>query len=427
MKELIKTAKELGITEIIHQGISIKVTTRTPASAKEDLQRTIESRQNESVVVELETTEDTEIIDTDAPPEYTESDNEQLQLTEQYLKDAINQLVLAEIANDFDKLFSLMGKTPANIISQILSFDTTTNTTVKYRSQIFANVERFLTAIPDSKTKPRQLYYFNTIKESVYKSQVMSKLAQEKREGGITKLKERKEEKSQINPEKLVVWAVDILANLHNKHITYWKPVTQALKVLTGRRTSEILSSGKFLPCNVKGCVYFKGQLKKQSEDTFNSEKAYIIPVIGSHSELVIQGLIWLENTGKRKQPTDNSWSAQMAAAKEVNRNYGAYLSDFCRGIDGFKLKWYDLVESSNDWTKKQKPDVTRDIYTQIIGSAYYQLVRQELSATLDFLASILGHAGKSTIIKYDVDFVVRFEDIKRFVTNIDFKSILVD
>ena len=116
-----------------------------------------------------------------------------------------------------------------------------------------------------------------------------------------------------------------------------------------------------------------------------------------------------------------------MIAAKQVNRNYGAYLSDFCRGIDGFKLDFYGLVESSNDWVKKQKPDVTRDIYTQIIGCAYYQLVKQELSGTLDFLASILGHAGKSTIIKYDVDFKVKFEDIAKFVKDIDLKNIPSD
>ncbi|MBD0263214.1 MAG: hypothetical protein ICV78_10955 [Tolypothrix sp. Co-bin9] len=426
MKELIATAKNSGVTEFLHQGVMTKVTSRTPASAREDLQKAIEAKQL-YVVTPVEPVEDTADTDTETPPEYADSNNEQLEASEQYLKDSINQLVIAEIANDFDKLFSLMGKTPANLISQILSIGTTANTTVKYRSQIFANVERFLNGLPDNKSKVRQLYYYNTIKESVYKSQTMAQLASQKREGGITKLKERKEEKSQINPTKLIIWAVDVLANLHNKNTTHWKHVTQALKVLTGRRTSEILSSGMFLPCNVKGCVLFKGQLKKQSEETFKGESAYIIPVIGGHSELVIQGLLWLENSKKRIKPVDDSWNAQMIAAKQVNRNYGAYLSDFCRGIDGAKLNWYGLVESSNDWTKKQKPDVTRDIYTQVIGCAYYQLVKQELSATLDFLASILGHSGKSTIIKYDVDFVVKYEDIKNFVREIDLKSIPID
>lgn len=420
MKAIIARAKELGVTEFIHDGINTTVKTRLTKEYKQSLLEAIEKA---TAPIE-ETTETVE----EELPEYAESADSVVEETKTFIKDSIREICFAEKSNDFDKLYNLLGSTPANIITRILEIGTTANTATKYRSKIFSDLEREFNDLEETEFKKRFQYFLKNLRESVYKSQALQQVVQEKREYGGRRLKERKANKTPINPTDLIVWAVNTLNNLEKYNSTHWKPVVQAIKVLTGRRTSEILSSGKFIPSNIEGCLLFKGQNKKHSEETFKNEQPIIIPVIGGHTELVLQGMTWLNASGKRILATDDTWSAQMAANVRVNKNLGKYLSDYCRGVDGFHFDWYGLVVSDEDWNNKKKPDVTRDIYTQVIGTAYYQTVKQELSATLDFLGQCLGHSDRGkTIIKYDVDFKVNFDDIKPYVRDIDLQSIPVD
>lgn len=420
MKSIIQRAKELDITEFIHDGVTTTVKTRLTKEYKQSLLDAIE-KATAPIEQNIQTVEE-------ELPEYAESADSVVEETKSFIRDAIREICFAEKASDFDKLYNLLGSTPANIISRILEIGTTPNTATKYRSKIFADLDREYNDLKESEFKKRFQYFLKNLRDSVYRSEALQQVVQEKREYGGKRLKERKDNKTAINPSNLIIWAVDILNNLDNKNSTHWKPVTQALKVLTGRRTSEILSSGRFIPSQIKGCLLFKGQNKKHSEETFKNETPIIIPVIGGHTEFVLHGMQWLNASGKRILAENDTWSAQMAANVRVNKNLGKYLSDFCRGVDGFHLDWYGLVETDEDWNTKKKPDVTRDIYTQVIGMAYYEKVKQELSATLDFLGQCLGHNDRGkTIIKYDVDFKVNFDDIKPYVQDIDLQSIPVE
>lgn len=415
--EVVSRAKELNIKEFTHEGSLIKVKSRIKAEQKQSLINTIEK---------METITPT-IVKNDDTPDYAESAGESIEEIKIYIRDSIREITFAEKNNDFDKLYTLLGATPANIISRILEIGTTVNTATKYRSEIFSSLEREYNELKDSEFKKRFQYFLKNLRESVYKSQALQEIVQQKREHGNARLKERKANKTTINPAKLIIWAVETLNNLEKCNPTHWKPVTQAIKLLTGRRTSEILSSGKFVPSPIKGCLLFKGQNKKHSEESFKTEKPLLIPVIGGHSDLILQAMQWLETSGKRIKAENNTWSAQMTANVNVNRLMAGYLSDFCRGADGFHLKWYELVETDNDWSTKKKPDVTRDIYTQVMGCAYYEIVKKELSGTLDFLGQILGHGGDKAIIKYDVDFVVNFADIAKFTKDIDLRNIPIE
>ena len=421
MKSIIQRAKELDITEFIHDGVTTTVKSRLTKEYKQSLLDAIE-KETTPVEQNIETVEE-------ELPEYAESDNQKIEEIKTYVRDGIKDMVVAESdPTKMDELFTLMGTIPTNTVTRLLDIGTTPNTLTKYRSIIFSDLEREFNALPKSKSKDRILRFYKTTRNAVYTAQAIKEKVSLKAEYGGKRLKDRKKNKTPINPSKLIIWAVDTLNNLEKKNSTHWKPVVQALKVLTGRRTSEILSSGRFIPSQIKGCLLFKGQNKKHSEETFRNEIPIIIPVIGGHTELVLQGMIWLNASGKRILATDDTWSAQMAANVRVNKNLGKYLSDFCRGVDGFHLDWYGLVETDEDWNTKKKPDVTRDIYTQVIGMAYYEKVKQELSATLDFLGQCLGHNDRGkTIIKYDVDFKVNFDDIKPYVRDIDLQSIPVE
>jgi Telomere resolvase len=418
MPDIVKRAKELGITEFIHEGANAYLQNRMKAEYKQSLLIAIQKFEQHPITTQ-----------SDENDEYLESStNQKIEEIKTFIRDSIQEITFAEKQTDFDKLYNLLGTTPSNIISRILEIGTTANTATKYRSQVFSDLEREYNNLEDGEFKKRFVYFLKNLRESVYKSQALTAIVQEKRELGNARLKERKADKTAINPEKLIIWSVETLSNLESYNPTHWKPVTQAIKLLTGRRTSEILSSGRFIPSTIKGCLLFKGQNKKHSEDSFKNEQPLLIPVIGGHSELVLQAMQWLELSGKRIKAKDNSWSSQMTANVLVNKNLAKYLSDYCKGADGFKTDWYGKIETNEnvDWSNKKKPDCTRDIYTQIMGVGYYNAVKQELSATLDFLSQILGHSGDKSIIKYDVDFVVNYKDIQKYMRDIDLKAIPV-
>lgn len=420
IKTVIQYAKDLGIKEFIHAGEKIKVNTDVRAIQKMSLIEAIQKFESEQVENNESDIEDSESF---------ESTSESLSHIKDVIRDGIREITFAEKANDFDKQFKLIGAIPQEVVAHIEEIASTPNMLTKIRSNIFSELEREYNDLDDSEFKSRFQYYFKNLRDNVYNSPTFRNAVQSKRETGNSRLKERKQNKTNINPAKLIVWAVDVLSKLQNYDRTHWKIVTQAIKTLTGRRSSEILSSGRFIPSTIQGCLLFKGQNKKHSEESFKSETPLLIPVIGGHTELVLQGMNWLNSFNQTQSPIrcipkNDSWAAQMTANVLVNKNLGKYLSDFCKGADGSKLDWYGLIESDSDWTDKKKPDCTRDIYTQIMGVGYYELVKKELSGTLDFLSQILGHSGDKSIIKYDVDFSVKFTDVANFLKDVDLKNI---
>lgn len=421
MKDIIARAKELDIVEFIHEGVSTKVKTRLSKDYKPSLLDAIQKKELDLEPLQVAETEET--------PEYAESDNEKVEEIKTYVRDGIKDMVVAESdPNKMDELFTLMGTVPTNTVTRLLDIGSTPNTLTKYRSMIFSDLEREFEALPKSKSKDRILRFYTTVRNNVYAAQAIKEKVALKAETSRINVKERKANRTDINPDRLIVWAVETLQKIHRYNPTYWKPVVQALKVLTGRRTSEILSSGMFAPSLINGCLLFKGQNKKHSQESFESETPIIIPIIGGHTDLVLQGMQWLNSSGKRILAEDNTWDAQRKANTLVNKMMGKYLSEYCRGMDGFHMKWYDLVDAQTNWDGKKKPDCTRDIYTQIIGQGYFEIVSQGLTETLDFLGGILGHSDKGkSIIKYDIDFKVNFEDIEKYLKGIDLKSIPVN
>ena len=262
--------------------------------------------------------------------------------------------------------------------------------------------------------------FYTFIRNGVYTSDALNEHVRKNTTRTNENIEARLGNKVLIDPSKAIIKAVETLTNIRTFTPARWREVTQAIKLLTGRRSSEILSSARFVPSLTKGCLLFKGQLKRHSRDKFDNEKAMLIPVIGGHTDLVLQGMVWLDSAGKRILPVDSSWEAQMAANKDVNRKLSMYLTDYCRKT------WYDLiiVKDGQTWNEQKKPDCSRDIYTQIMGTAYDTLVVQDSEKTKRFLIKILGHEGDKAVVNYNVDFKCDFKDIKSYVADIDLKSI---
>lgn len=410
--ELIDIAKSKGIEKVDRDGKLVSL----DRARKSDIQNAIDT-QNHTANEEKVESEKLTVENSEKDFPETEQKIEEIKT---YVRDYIQELVDYEINEDIDSLLELSMKKVPNIITRIIDISENNNvhTISNNKSKIFSSLEKEYSSL-DSKYQKLFKKHFDRIRNSVYNSETMMKFKAEKRQHGKDAIKQRKGNKTNIKVSKCIDWAIKTLENLDKYSPQYWKPVTQALKVLTGRRSSEILSSAKFIESDYEGCVYFSGQNKKHKKELNEKEKPYIIPIIKGRTDLVIAGLDWLNNSGKRILPENDTWMAQLAANTKVNKNLGRYLSEFCKGADGFHLNFYDLIESDKDWSNQAKPDCTRDIYTQILGCYRYEQVK-DIDNTLDFLIECLGHGGDKSIVNYNVDFIVSYEEIKDYFDNVD-------
>lgn len=143
-----------------------------------------------------------------------------------------------------------------------------------------------------------------------------------------------KEEPSQINVKVLVDHANKVLTELKDTDSkTKWKDVALALMVVTGRRSSEIMSSAKFELINKANWVSFYGQLKTKGRADF--EGAYEIPLLAP-ADKVCYALQWLESKGKRTLPESNDSKAIEVAAKKCNKIYSKELNECAKEWDNY-------------------------------------------------------------------------------------------
>ena len=181
-----------------------------------------------------------------------------------------------------------------------------------------------------------------------------------------------------------ILEARQILSSLKNSDKRRWRHVVWALMLATGRRPSEILCTGEFEDAGDDYQVLFSGQLQKHGEES----APYPIPVLVS-AKLVIAGMKWLENHGKR----DCSTPAQ------VNIKYANALSARVKNLN---LQTFKVEEGDWSYTDNGKDKSLNN--SQILRHVYGVVCSQIFNNTQplqEYLAAILGHKEISTN-KYD-------------------------
>ena len=169
-----------------------------------------------------------------------------------------------------------------------------------------------------------------------------------------------------IKVSLFVSWAIDMVVNLP-KNTARWKEVSIAIMLLTGRRQSEVMSSGVFKYID-DSHLLFEGQLKRHTSEPVPPTK---IPVLGEAAQEVIDAIKWLEERDKRTIPTDRSYEAIQQAAKQSHNRCSRYIAETMQ-------KLQELVDITNNKTWKDvkgnnifKAHITRQIYAQICAELF--------------------------------------------------------
>ena len=181
-----------------------------------------------------------------------------------------------------------------------------------------------------------------------------------------------------------ILEARQILSSLKNSDKRRWRHVVWALMLATGRRPSEILCTGQFQTTGNDHQVLFSGQLQKHGEES----APYPIPTLVS-AKLVVAGMKWLENHGKRDCDTP----------AQVNIKYANALSERVKELN---LQTFKVEEGTWSYTDNGKDKSLNN--SQILRHVYGVVCSQIFNNTQplqEYLAAILGHKEISTN-KYD-------------------------
>ena len=203
-----------------------------------------------------------------------------------------------------------------------------------------------------------------------------------------------------VDVSNLVAWSTKLLENLPDRS-NKWTAVAVALMVVTGRRQSEIMSSGKFALADDNKLI-FTGQLKRHHDD---GNPEILIPAL-CDAELVIGGINWLDSWRKRIAPADDSFESQQKAAKKAHDKYSRYLSQAA------KEALTELVDIAGDWITdgkdRRKCHLLRQIYGQLAYKRFYAGSGRKIGQVL---TDILGHGDSVSqrrfAASYDADIFV--------------------
>lgn len=170
----------------------------------------------------------------------------------------------------------------------------------------------------------------------------------------------------QIKAVNFVNWAKDIVSNLPG-NAARWKEVSIAVMLLTGRRQSEIMSSGIFSYVDDYH-VTFEGQLKRHTDEVVEAAK---IPVIGGMAQQIVNAISWLQENNKRTLPTERTSKAISKAAKTSHNRCSRYISETMS-----KLESKVEITNGKTWQDKKgnnvfKAHFCRQLYAQICAEIF--------------------------------------------------------
>jgi len=238
----------------------------------------------------------------------------------------------------------------------------------------------------------------------------------EKHKLNMERAEAREEDVRAIKAYPFVNWAVEIVNNLPEKDISQirklsakWKEVAIAVMLLTGRRQSEVMSSGIFTYVD-ESTVIFEGQLKRHDDKLVAPEK---IPVLGKAAKGVIDAIEWLEFYGKRTLPKVREVESIQKAAKESHNRCSRYIAEtmdtlavYCSITNG--KEW--IVEENGKKVNKFKGHLTRQIYAQVCDGLFHDKHETKKRA---YISRILLE-NRAAALSYDRDIeIVDIEELK--------------
>lgn len=230
----------------------------------------------------------------------------------------------------------------------------------------------------------------------------------------VANLNARRNQKVEIFCKDLVDWAVEKLKNLPTKK-TGWTEVACAIAILTGRRQSEIMCSGRFEPIS-ESELRFTGQLKRHNPN--KPDTGYVIPVLRNSAYLVGNAIEWLNYYDKRIDPDSEELIAkfpdgfirQQEAATASKNRFSKLLSQTTKLV--FKRVQTNLAKADMElFEAKQQFKTFRQIYAQIALETV-KSVGGVKADDLVIIARFLGHDTdparlNTSAINYDSDVIV--------------------
>lgn len=205
-----------------------------------------------------------------------------------------------------------------------------------------------------------------------------------------------------------ISWAIDTVSNLPQS-TAKWKEVAIAVMILTGRRQSEVMSSGIFTYVD-DSHVIFEGQLKRHIAEVVAPEK---IPVLGKAAQAIVNAINWLEQFSKRTLPESRTVEAIQKAAKLSHDRCSRYVAEtmamlcgLCEIING---KEWVVIEGSKQ-VNKFKGHLNRQIYAQVCSALFNDANESKKRA---YISRILLE-NRDAALSYDRDIEIQDIDALR-------------
>jgi hypothetical protein len=196
-----------------------------------------------------------------------------------------------------------------------------------------------------------------------------------------------------------IEWAKDTLSAVNTFTPARWREVAVACMLLSGRRQSEVMSSGKFTLIS-ENRVIFDGQLKKHSNDIVPPIE---IPILGNSALEFTNAINWLEANNKRSLPIERTPKGFQEAAKISHNKCSRYISEqmqlltkYCPITNG---KTWEGIENGKS-VNKFKGHLTRQIYAQVTSAMFNN---PDNVKKIAYIAKILGESVDAAAM-YDRD-----------------------
>ncbi len=206
-----------------------------------------------------------------------------------------------------------------------------------------------------------------------------------------------------IKVAPFIEWAVNQVRNLPESPAR-WREVAIAVMLLTGRRQSEVMSSGIFTYVD-ESHVVFEGQLKRHVAELVEPEN---IPVLGKSAKSIVEAVEWLEKHGKRTlPPKERTVEGIQKAAKDSHNRCSRYIAE---AMD--RLVGYCEILNGKDWAVTEKGKVVnkfkghlcRQIYAQVCSGLFHDSNETKKRA---YISRILLENRDAALI-YDRDIEIK-------------------
>lgn len=197
-------------------------------------------------------------------------------------------------------------------------------------------------------------------------------------------------------------WAENIVKSIDELQPRDWKKVAVAIMLLTGRRQSEVMSSGEFKVVDDANVV-FSGQLKRHTDEVVEAET---IPILANCANEVVAAIEKLNEWGKRTVPVENTSKAIQEAAKQSHNRCSRYIAETMR-----KLQKLVKVTNGKTWYDGNgknlfKGHITRQIYAQTCS----KLFKGDDRKTRAYISRILLENRDAALV-YDRDIEIKDAD----------------